>query len=175
MNRYLTRWYATTSHDEAVRLMALDHTPAAELRVTHDVEPVHVATQGWVYWSDGRFTTSTGSNLPRGGSLSRDAVQLISLVRGSDGGHVDGGVQRLVRVADIIATETVELGEHRGHYRRPTIEKLTVRWADGSEGTLYTYSEGYFEGYSYDIYDSPESLQKAIDSWAETLQQLAVE
>ncbi len=160
MDRYKTRWYVTTDPGEAARLAEIDHTPAGEIEVTHNVEPVHV--QGWILWSDNQFTTGIGSGLPRGGNLTPDAAKLISLCRASDTGSVEGGLISLTQVKRIVAEAEIECGPSRGHYAPESITRLDIEWLDGSEHPLYQYSVGYFEGYAYDLYQSLEALRTAL-------------
>lgn len=93
------------------------------------------------------------------GSLSADAVSLISAARGADTGYVEGGLLGLTQVAAVVERELVETAGRRGIYAAEKIERLRVRWHDGGEADLYVHSAGYVEGYQYDIYRSLESLQ----------------
>jgi hypothetical protein len=101
MERYETRCYVATTREAAVRHAEIDHTPREEIRRTENVEPVHVGGS-WILWSDGRFTTSIGSELPKGGKLTEAAARLISDVDGSDTGVVEGGRARLAAL--VVAT-----------------------------------------------------------------------
>lgn len=158
MVRYLTRWYVTTNPDEVQRLAGLDHTPEDEIKVTPDVEPLHVG-KTWSYWSDGRILGHTwGRTRPAVMSLTPDAADLIDLVMGSDSGHVDGGRERLVKIDKVLSMQRTIAGELRGHYNPPTATKLRVRWLDGTETDLYTYECGYFEGYRFEVYDTFKDL-----------------
>ena len=159
MDRYVTRWYVSTSRDGALRHAEIDHTPEAEIRHTENVEPVHVASS-WILWSDRKFTTSIGGGLPKGGRLTAAAERLISEVDGSDTGFVEGGKARLAEIDQVLGTEVVRVGADRGHYASERVERYRVRWRDGHESDLFVHSAGYFEGYQLDVYDSLESLQR---------------
>lgn len=162
MTRYITRWYITNDPDEAQRLAAIDRIPAHEIKTKQDVEPLHIG-EGWSYWSDGRLIKQTwGGARPPVTSLTRDAVRLIDLVMGSDTGHVHGGWERLVHIDKVLDKQLIAAEPGYGHYAGPTIEQLRVRWLDGTEQDLYTYSRGYFEGYQFDIYASLESLRSGM-------------
>jgi hypothetical protein len=159
MNRYLTRWYVATDKTEALRNAEIDHTPVDEIAVAENVDPVHV-TGNWIFWSDGKFTTGIGARLPRGGSLTRDAEQLINNVRGSDSGTVEGGLALLTRVKEILSEEEIETGPSRGVYAAERITRLRVRWIDDTESDLFIHTAGYFEGYAYDVYQSLGALRR---------------
>jgi len=155
VTRYQTRHYVTTDEMEARRLAEIDGTRLDQIRMTCNVEPLHV-TSSWILWSDG-FTTGIGAKLPPGGSLSKDAEDLVSKVRGGDG-EARCGLARLTQVAAVERTTPVSIGPSRGYYHRETVEKLTVRWTDGTPGELYTFSVGYFEGYEFSVYATLEEL-----------------
>ena len=159
MDRYLTNWYCCTTEEEALRLAGIDNTPVEKIRLTKDVEPVHIA-EGWIFWSDGKFSTGIGNKILTGGSLSEDAVRSIGVLRGSDSGEVEGGLVRMTKLDKILSKKTVSGGASRGLYSSRTVEKLEVRWTDGSQGVLFSFSVGYFEGYVFDIFNSLEALEK---------------
>lgn len=81
---------------------------------------------------------------------------------GPDSGHVDGGRERLVKIDKILDRQRTVVGKLRGVYNPPAIERLRVRWLDGSETNLYTYSCGYSEGYRFEVYNGLESLRQGI-------------
>lgn len=154
-DRFLTSSYVAVSVDEAKRHAEIDRTHPDKVRITRGVSILHYAGS-WALWSDGKFTTGIGVDLPRGGVLSPAAQGLISTLRGSDSGSVNlpGGMLALTKLAAILSEETYEYAGNRGHYAGQRIEQLHVRWQDGAEGDLFAVSEGYFEGYAYDIYAS---------------------
>lgn len=123
MDRYLTNWYCCTTEEEALRLAGIDNTPVEKIRLTKDVEPVHI-TEGWIFWSDGKFSTGIGNKIQTGGSLSEDAVRLIGVLRGSDSGEVEGGLVRMTKLDKILSKKTVSGGASRGLYSSRTVEKL---------------------------------------------------
>lgn len=165
VTRYITRWYCTTQPAEAERLSAIDGTKPDQVRTTEGVILLH-ATDRWAYWSDGRVTTSIGlsptEKTASVQSLSATAADLISGVRGADGGEVEGGWPTLVKIARELSRTTIEKGPDRGVYHRATVEKIEVENNDGTKATLYEYSAGYFEGYAYGLFLSVDSLEKWV-------------
>lgn len=165
MDRYITRGYVTATPEEAMKLSRLDHTPPEQIKHTPDVEPLHTHS-GWSYWSDGKIINRTnGTSLPRASSLTADAESLIDTVLGSDSGHVDGGVTSLVTIEKIMTKLRIDLATNTGHYNPPNVEVLHIRYTDGTEGDLWTFSQGYFEGYVFDIYRSMEALQLGLKDY----------
>lgn len=182
MRRYLTRWYVATTEREAKRLAEIDHTPIEEVKITEDVELLHVVSDpDWAYWNDGRFTTGIGleeearKTSPQ--ILSSDARKLISAVRGADGPGVflEGGFRKLAKVDRILQERAVKTGPRRGHYARQKIEAMNIRLLDGTEHTWYAYSEGYIEGYLYGIWPDLESLWDWLREMEETYLKLEEE
>lgn len=159
--RYLTRSYVSVDKAECARHMQIDNTPLDQIKITPDLEILHIADE-WLWWSDGRFSTGIGVSLPKGGCLSEDAMRIISAVRGSDGGscYLDGGMKALADIQRIVGEKYVSVGPSRGHYARETVEELTIEWKDGATGPIYVHTAGYFEGYMYDIYPSLDSLRQ---------------
>jgi len=164
MKRWITNRYVTACEDEVERLCGIDHTPPEKVDYTDGVEPVHV-TGSWAYWSDGRFTTGVhlSQELPKGGSLSPDAVRLISSVWGADGSWVEGGLQTLTTIKKIVKQREIcdELGLR--YATLPLIRRVVVERNDGTTDTLYTLQEGYGDGYQYDVYMSREKLEEYIE------------
>lgn len=155
--------YVTVIKEDVARLAGIFDTPIDQIKITVGVEILH-RTGEWIFWSDGKFTTTTGISLPSGGSISSAAASLISAVRGSDGGScgLPGGLRKLADVVKIISEENVKVGPSRGHYARERIERIAVEWNDGTQGEFYTHTAGYFEGYMYDIYPSLDALKAQI-------------
>src|SRR5690625_3667629 len=164
MRRYLTRWYLTTDESEVERLASIDKTPVGEIRMADDVEPIGWGS-GWSYWSDDRLIKRSHDlgELGLENRLSEDARKMITLVVESDGGSVEGGYKNLVNIHAIIARKRVLVGESRGHYNPPNVERVRVRTVDGNEMDLLVYSEGCFEGYRCEVFLSEESFMKWLD------------
>ena len=163
--RYLTRSYVSIDKSECARHMRIDNTPLDQIKITPDLEILHIAGE-WLWWSDGRFSTGIGVSLPKGGCLSEDAMRIISAVRGSDGGscHLDGGMKALADIHSVISVKNVSVGPSRGHYARETVEELTIEWRNGEVRPIYIHTAGYFEGYMYDIHPSLDSLRQHASS-----------
>lgn len=121
-------------------------------------------TSTWALWSDGSITTAIG--LPQWAreinSLSADAASLISAVRGSDSGAPRVGWNALLSVIEVLSQETVESGLSIGHYAKPQIQRMRVRLKNGETPTWWLFTEGYEEGYVYELHPSRESLMRAI-------------
>lgn len=160
MCRYQTRWYVTTDESKVSGLIEIDGTPQDKVRFTPDVYPVHVYGT-WIYWSDGKLTTSVGSHLEKGGSLSRDAERFFELIHGSDTGFTECSLETLAHVRKTIERKTIFTGGSRGHYAAEEVEEIVVELNDGTQMTLYVHHAGYFEGYQYDVYTSLETLKNA--------------
>lgn len=162
MTRYRTRNYVATSENEAKRLASVDGTSWDKVKITHDVDVVH-STYEWALWSDGTFTTAIGLDEAlrnKVKSITPDAESFIDTIRSADGGeaHFPGGLLFLTEVESTWGRRVVDVGPSRGVYHRPIIEAINVRLRDGSEHTWYTYSEGYPEGYTYQLWPDLDSL-----------------
>lgn len=165
MNRYSTRWYTTTIESEVERLCAIDHTPAAEVRIATDVEPLHVH-YSWVLWSDYKISRRC-KELPQGGSLGPGAVQIISAIHDADGGRIEGGYSSLVEVEEVVEEKTRE--SHFTSILSPALgrfsdEAWTLQMKDGSTRTLFVISEGYGDGYMFEAFWSQQSARKFLES-----------
>ena len=150
MTRYLTDWYAATDLAEAQRLAKIDG--CKQISTMPDVSVLH-CTGSWALWSDGHITTSIG--LPesvRGARhLSDDAVNLISSCCGSDSGRPDVGWALLIRVARLAEQTLLAQGGARGVYASLRVSRLSLELTDGTKDTIYEITEGYPEGYGYEL------------------------
>lgn len=114
-------------------------------------------------------------------NVSADAINLLSAVHEADGGgvHLPSGKEALKNIDVILSRDAPWSAASKGHYARRRIERYHVRWLDGTEGDLYLLTEGYFEGYSLDIYGSMEAAESARDAqdaaWARYVQERAQE
>ncbi len=158
--RYLTFSYVAVNLDECKRHAGLDRTHPDKIRITPNVGILHYAGT-WMLWDDGKFTTGIGIALPLAGILTRAALDVIGTVRGADAGAVnlDGGTLALTKLDAILSEDMLHSGPSRGHYAAEKIERLRVRWLDGTEGELYVVTAGYFEGYRYDIFPTLAAAQ----------------
>lgn len=145
--------YVTVHADEVGRLASIFKTPTEQIKITPDLEILHVSDT-FTFWSDGKITKSPLGELPPGGSLSRGAVGLIEIVRGADGGtvHLPGGLAFLANIKEIHAKKELATGPSRGHYAAESIIEYDLELLDGSRFTIYAHTAGYFEGYMFDIY-----------------------
>jgi hypothetical protein len=168
MDRYQTRHHVCTSAAEAHRLAGIDGTPPEQIPIVRNVEPLHVAG-AWALWSDGVFSTSSGCALHRGGSVSADAERLISRVWISDSGEVECGLLRLADIDAVEASTPVAIGPPRGPSPPEAVQRLKVRWKDGSRGELYTLSARSFGGYWFGVYNTLESLLAAAGAFRAAL------
>lgn len=160
--RYRTQRYVAIDEAEALRLAGIDKTPVDKIERT-EASPVHVKSSDWVLWSDGRITTAIG--LPqncRPQSLTADAADLISSVRGSDSPAPAFGWGPLTQVDKVVGKRLVEAGGARGAYAAETVQQWTVRMLDGSVVEWWLYTVGYFEGYAFELYASREELEAAL-------------
>lgn len=155
MNRYQTKWYVTTDENRVAELCEIDHTKPEQVKVSVDVDLVHVQGSNWALWSDDKFTTAAGLRMSTIG-MTPDAARLVSLCRDSDTGHVTGGLIRLTKIDKILAEEQISVLERSGIYAPDSITLFKILWLDGTTGELYARSQGYCEGYSFDIYDSKQ-------------------
>jgi hypothetical protein len=151
MARSLTRRYVAVTWTEAIRLAALDGTPWAEIRHDEDVQLLH-REEWWAWWSDGQLTTAISlpeSLCPQ--SLAPDAIALISEVWESYATAPQCGWITLARVAQVLSRERQPQPENTGAYQWVTLEILTVRFTDGSEGVLHCWYGGHDEGFECQI------------------------
>ena len=165
MTRYITKWYCTTQVEQVERLCGIDHTQRENVLTTENVELWHVSST-WAYWSDGRITAAVIGKTEKDLSkqvLSDSAAGLISTVRGADCGEVEGGWPVLTRIAKELSRTRVQVSPPRGLYQGGTIEKIGVENNDGTRATLYEWSIGYIEGYSYVLCESLDSLKKRLE------------
>ena len=150
MARFLTRRYVAVTWTEALRLAALDQTPWSEIRQAEEVQLLH-REEWWAWWSDEQLTTAIGlpeSLCPQ--SLSLDAINLISEVFEGYGGAPHCGWATLARVERVLSRER-RPPENIGGYDCITLEWLTVRFTDGSEGILQCWYQGYGGVFEYQI------------------------
>lgn len=157
--RYLTKCYVALDRVEAERHAELDHTDPVSIKVA-DASLVHVASS-WALWDDGVLTGTIG--LPawtqRIKSLTKYAERLISDVQASDSGSPACGFKLLTSIDAIEGEETlVQEGPKTGGYAGIQVKRLALRLKDGSHTTLYSYTEGYFEGYAYELATTLEGL-----------------
>ncbi len=151
MARFMTRRYVAVTWAEAIRLAALDGTPWAEIRQAEEAYLLH-REEWWAWWSDGRLTTAISlpeSLCPQ--SLSLDAIGLISEVRESYGGVPACGWATLARVEQVLSRERQPRSEDTSGYEWITLERLIVRFTDGSEGVLQCWYKGFAEGFECQI------------------------
>lgn len=163
MCRCTTYLYVTASQDELARLVAIDHTPPDKIKIVPNVEPLCVSGF-WSYWSDGEFSSKNFAGEPPAENkcpLSPDARQLISAVKGSDTGYVEGGVKQLVNIDRILSTKKHIIGGGSGiPYAGDTIIEMEIRLKDGTKDKLFARTVGYFEGYAFNVYKSMKGAHK---------------
>lgn len=158
----------STRYKIGMSYVALDRVSAERLseifknkiEITQGVNVVH-STEGWALWSDNRLTTSIG--LPKWGraikTITSDAESIISLYWGADGGTLPDKLERVSQVAKILS-ETVERVELSGGgiYAPPRIIRMRVRFKDDTETDWWLSTQGYMEGYEYNLFSSKEAL-----------------
>ena len=147
MARFLTRRYVAVTWAEAIRLAALDGTPWSEIWQAEGVYLLH-REEWWAWWSDEQLTTAISlpeSLCPQ--SLSLDAIELISEVWESYGGAPACGWATLARVEQVLSRERQPRSEDTSGYEWITLERLIVRFTDGSEGILQCWCKGWNEGF----------------------------
>jgi hypothetical protein len=151
MARFLTRRYVAVTWAEALRLAALDGTPWAEIHESEEAYLLH-REEWWAWWSDERLTTAISlpsSLCPQG--LSPAAVELISEVWESYAGTPACGWATLARVEEVLSRERLPQPENADGYDWVALERLTVRFTDGSEGVLQCCYRGYNGGFECQI------------------------
>ncbi|MFQ4138155.1 hypothetical protein PGN35_017735 [Nodosilinea sp. PGN35] len=151
MARFLTRRYVAVTWTEAIRLAELDKTPWSEIRQAEEVQLLH-REEWWAWWSDEQLTTAIGlpeSLCPQ--SLSLDAIGLISEVWEGYAGVPSCGWATLARVEQVLGRERQPRPENTDGYDWVTLERLNVRFTDGSEGTFQCLYKGYGEGFECQI------------------------
>ena len=146
----------------------IDKTPLEGIECIPNTDPLCVESY-WSYWSDGVFTKKTFAPHdrpdPEACPISKDARGLITALTGSDTGHVDGGIRSLITI-DKILSQKEEIIGRKGYYAADRIEIMEVKHKDGSKETLYARTEGYPEGYAYDIYRSrKDALQVDMEDF----------
>ena len=152
--RYITNWYVTIDHGEALSLCKIDQTDPEKIKITDNVELFH--NSGFALWSDGKIT-NTVSQAPTFSGIAECANKLINGLRGSDSGgaNLPGGMFRLTQIVKIGEENIIARESSRGVYNTAKIKKFDVVFSDGTTQTLFSTEEGYFEGYAYDIYINP--------------------
>jgi len=163
--RCITNWYVATSRKEAERLAGIDHTPLDKIKCSPNTEPLCV-DWAWSYWSDGKFSgrsfsSENGEPEPEKCPISKDAKMFISGYFGSDGGDVEGGLNSLVTIDEIVSKREEIIGGG-GYYAADRIEIYDVRHKDGKKETLYIRTVGYPEGYWFDICRNYKNARKSI-------------
>jgi hypothetical protein len=151
MTRFLTRRYVAVTGAEAIRLAGLDGTPWSEIGHAEDVQLLH-REEWWAWWSDERLTTAIGlpeSLCPQ--CLSPDAIALISEVWESNAMTPHCGWATLARVEQVLSRERRPRPEATDGYDWITLEQLTVRFTDSSEGVLQCWYKGSNEGFECQI------------------------
>lgn len=151
MARFLTRRYVAVTWFEALRLAALDQTPWSDIQQAEDAQLLH-REEWWAWWSDEQLTTAIGlpeSLCPQ--YLSPDATGLISEVFESYAGAPACGWATLARVEQVLSRERQPRPENTGNYDWITLERLTVRFTNDSEGVLQCWYKGYNEGFECQI------------------------
>jgi hypothetical protein len=101
-----------------------------------DTEALHQG-DSWVYWADGSVTSRVDP--PSSASLlTKDAAALIDLVWGSDSFAVYQDWSRLASIEHI--TEREILGIARPLFWQGKLERLTVEYRNGDQGSLFLHS-----------------------------------
>ncbi len=59
---------------------------------------------------------------------------------------------RLMQIIEMGEWKTIARGGSRGIYASAEVEWAEVVYSDGVRQTLYSYSEGYVEGYAFAVY-----------------------
>lgn len=161
--RYLvSHSYVALDRHEAERLLKVQGNGKIQV---DEVDLVH-AQNGWAVWSDGRVTTGIG--LPAWTrsikGLSDAAAGMVSAIRGSDSGSPSVGWKAVLNVEQIIEETTELLGPGSGgHYAKPRAIRTVVALKGGEKVTWWIYTEGYSEGYAFEIYPSKSELLKSLE------------
>jgi hypothetical protein len=94
--------------------------------------------------------------------LTKDAARLVEDVRCSDSGHPQEGWDILTGVEKILEENEVSTRALSGYHRTLTVTKITAQYEDGTVRNLYVHSEGYEDGYSYEVSTSLKALQEVV-------------
>ncbi len=142
---------ATTSWDAA----GSEHMQwQAPIVVTEGVTPVHVGFS-FVWWSDGRLTRTRDFAGPRPRSLEEDASWLIDEVCGSHSPEPVGGWAVPLRVAQILARETIAEGPAtEGGWPDDRLLRLRVALVDGEERDLWLRETQFHLGHLRELRES---------------------
>lgn len=103
--RYETDSYMSVTEAEMHRHQEIDHTPDSRLRITADVEIIHIKGDR-ILWSDGRITKKCGYDFPNGSAITQDAFRLTRYALETDGWRSSGAWKTLLSVEYFIC-ETV--------------------------------------------------------------------
>lgn len=103
--RYETDSYLSVTEAEMRRHQEIDHTPDNRLRITPDVEIIHIQGDR-ILWEDGRITTKCGYDFPNGSIITPDAFRLIRYALETNGWRSSGAWKTLLNVGFFVR-ETV--------------------------------------------------------------------
>ncbi|HBI44466.1 MAG TPA: hypothetical protein DDY78_16680 [Planctomycetales bacterium] len=110
----------------------------------------------WSDYSEPRFTAVRDKGHD---TLDRDAAKFIAASLGSDSDRPAW----LGRVRGARKARVVHSGDSHGSYARKRIVQYELTLSDGTTPTVYVLTQGYFEGYVFEIYDT---LAAARREWS---------
>lgn len=136
-----------------------------KLEITQTDSNVEVIHSGptWALWSDNKITTSIG--LPAWVKavkrLSEATEEIITAYRGSDSTQLGVSLNDILNIESVnrLSSDTVNNGA--GIYAPKRIEQLEVRFYNGKTSIWWLHTQGYEEGYAYDLYADKSALEAA--------------
>lgn len=86
--------------------------------------------------------------------LSQPAVLLINQLDGADIGEVEGSIETITEIEEILCKKDYLIGPKDGEYAGKELKEYTVRLRNGQLEKRYLFSIGYFEGYQFYVFKS---------------------
>lgn len=152
---------------ESFRRPFRDHV---DIECVENVEPLYTE-HDWSYWSDGKIVQGEfiGEKPSKSISpLSSVAIDLIEDILYSDGGYVEGGVESLTSIAEILEKKkAVSLtGKNVGRWAVPNeFREMRVKHQDGREEILYILDEIGTDAVVFEIFHDTKTLEETLKKY----------
>lgn len=121
-------------------------------------------------WSDGVVTNPIYERRrwkglvkrPRRKTLPSSVASLIDANRGSDTPASSRDVSKIAAMRSARRVAAITLAPGRGHYAPLSAERWTLRDQRGGEHSLYAMTQGYAEGFMFELFWTRGELDRAI-------------